>query len=1171
MIIFKKYYFNIFIALTALINTSFSQDITTISPKDSIVINDTVITFKWNKYNSTASYSLIISDKQDFSDSIVFPNIYSDSKTISGLFFNTHYFWKVKVDNTNKYSGTYCFNTFKPNVNNGLVLWLDANDSILVDTDNTILNWFDKSENNKNTSQTDASKRPVYLENCLYDYPCVSFDGVDDYLILDTIVKNGSWRINIVFKTSLLNKTLYYIISLNSGSNNRAAIATGGTYVNNKFSFYDGSSMNSGAVLTENSINLGSVSSINNTTSIFLNNNISNFSQNTLPINQLNIGRRADDYWYFNGQLSEIMIYNSIGNDSIEFLTKKYLQNKYTPPVNLGKDINITYGFSDTTISAYKPWFTSYNWNTNSTDSAITVSKAGTYSVTVTDIFGYQSSDSVKVTYPVPNQIADTTICLFDTIIWNTNLKGKYYYYWGGSTSSPTGSTDSPTNANAQNPVNELAEPDTTTSYLNISKEGKYWLTIKDTMGNSWLSDTITVKVDSFPQIVSLGNDTTLCKGNNLYLQSGSNEAVSYLWSTGSTNSYITLQEAGEYSVTTTNTLGCVGADTVNIDINGIAPVPDFSFTNQCFGDTVVFTDASTSPDGSIFTGWQWNFGDGNGSNNQNSNHQFADTGIYTVILTVNTQNNCSNSIRKTVDIYSNPVAEFLPDITCSNSPTTLHDISTSIDGNITNRHWIFPDGTTDTVQNPEYTFTLAGKIPVQLIVETNLTCSDTLTKVIDIKQGAVADFSYSAACNQKPVYFIDKSESFLGSELSYKWTFEQGSISTQNNPQYTFPDTGIYTVTLEVNQQINNCNSIVYKTIKVNQNPVAAFSKGTICEKNGTTLTDISTSPQGTITEQVWQIDSIGTLSGNIVTVQFDTSGNYKTILTVKDNNGCIATITDTLTVNPLPLPHFLTNVQKGAVPLSVEFTNQTTGAEEYLWTFGDGYTSTEFSPEHTFTDSGNYNVKMLAISNMGCVDSSFSIIKAIMLHIDIAVEKAFAEKDNGYLKVSAIIQNLGTLDLDNVELFYKANYGQTIKEILPFTLESGQTVNYEFTTQTQIKSDIELTHVCIWALPSNQTDENPDNNEKCIAFENAFKAMQPYPNPAKDKLVIEYIIPYEANVKILLFNQFGKLTNILYDKKSAAGINRLVFDVRTLSRGTYIYRIEFEDNIKSYQIMIK
>jgi len=1111
------------------------QNLTLVYPNNNYISQYKTIIFKWNKINNTQNYNILISNKNDFSNIIYQNTVSNNSDTVS---LNSYglYYWKIKSLNSN-WSKTRSFYIFIPTVIENIKLWVSADSGISLEN-NLVTSIKDLSNNNNNPTQNISSKKPLYIDNygaVFNNKPIIYFDGSDDYLEFSTIndirtlffLGNEDSNATDKLRPLLGHSTLYDFHRGNNkiifGGNTSEFIKNGKTYINGHI------------IDIFNTLMPTKLSIINiNTTDNISANNISN--------DRINYGR------LWQGNIAEIIIYSQILNDSLRSLVEQYLRCKYNPPVNLGYDINITYGFSDTTISAYKPWFTSYNWNNGSTDSAITVSKSGQYTVTVTDIFGFISKDSVIVSYPeinYPCVNGDTIICLGDTLWWDTKLSTGYTHEWY--------------------PVQ------VSTTIYPITKAGKYSVKVSDSKGYYRLSDTITIKIDSFPQIVSLGNDTTLCKGNNLYLQSGSNAAVSYLWNTGSTDSYITLQEPDEYSVTTTNIIGCIAKDTVNIDINGIAPVPDFTFSNQCFGDTVLFTDASTSPDGSIFTGWQWNFGDGNGSNNQNSNHQFADTGIYTVILTVNTQNNCSNSIRKTVDIYSNPVAGFLPDITCSNSPTILHDISTSIDGNITNRQWIFPDGTTDTVQNPEYTFTLAGKIPVQLIVETNLTCSDTLTKVIDIKQGAVADFSYSAACNQKPVYFTDKSESFLGSELNYKWTFEPGSISTQNNPQYTFPDTGIYTVTLEVNQQINNCNSIVYKTIKVNQNPVAAFSKGTICEKNGTTLIDISTSPQGTITEPVWQIDSIGTLAGNIVTVQFDTSGNYKTILTVKDNNGCIATITDTLTVNPLPLPHFLTNVQKGAVPLSVEFTNQTTGAEEYLWTFGDGYTSTEFSPEHTFTDSGNYNVKMLAISNMGCVDSSFSIIKAIMPHIDIAIDKAFAEKDNGYLKISANIQNLGTLNLDNVELFYKTNYGQTIKEILPFTLESGQTVNYEFTTQTQIKSDIELTHVCIWALPSNQTDETPDNNEKCIAFENAFKAMQPYPNPAKDKLVIEYIIPYKANVRILLFNQFGQLTNILYDKKSAAGINRLVFDVRTLSRGTYIYRIEFEDNVKSYQIMIK
>jgi PKD repeat protein len=540
-------------------------------------------------------------------------------------------------------------------------------------------------------------------------------------------------------------------------------------------------------------------------------------------------------------------------------------------------------------------------------------------------------------------------------------------------------------------------------------------------------------------------------------------------------------------------------------------------------------------------------------------------------VLLIESENNCSNQVRKVVKIYSLPIASFSPNTACSQSVTTLTETSTSWDGTVNSWLWLLPDSSQQSTKQVEFVFTSSGANPVQLIVETDLGCKDTLVKTIDVKEGPAVDFSFSAPCNGYPVYFTDESESFLNSKLQYLWTFGEEVQSIRNNPVFTFSDTGTYTVLLEVKQQINNCNNSVSKTIRVNENPSAAFNQDVFCEKTPGQLIDMSTSPNSTITNHRWEIETLGTFLKPNIELLFDSIGFYKASLFVNDANNCFDSISSQLEVYALPDAHFLTDVQKGPVPLLVEFYNQTIGASIYTWNFGDGGSSEDLSPTHTYTDSGTFEIKLLATTEMGCSVYTFGSVKAIVPRVDIAVLELNATIENEFLNVSTVIQNRGTLDLENVELFYKANYGQPFKEVLSTTLASGQTLSHNFVTQMQLNPAIELTHVCVTALPDVETDNVPENNEKCLTFENAFKAMHPYPNPVKEELIIEYIIPFDANVKIELFNQYGKVTNKLYNGTSKAGFNRHKFDAKTLSRGSYIYRIEYEGILKSYQIVIQ
>jgi hypothetical protein len=138
---------------------------------------------------------------------------------------------------------------------------------------------------------------------------------------------------------------------------------------------------------------------------------------------------------FLNGDVAEIIYFDTVLNNNERIQIENYIHDKYFPPLNLGYDIRIPYGFCDTTIStAYKPWFTSYLWSTGETDSIITVNKTGIYSCTVTDIFGYTSTDNIRVYYPQVNDFADTTVCFGESVIWDTEIAGNYNYAWYGST-----------------------------------------------------------------------------------------------------------------------------------------------------------------------------------------------------------------------------------------------------------------------------------------------------------------------------------------------------------------------------------------------------------------------------------------------------------------------------------------------------------------------------------------------------------------------------------------------------------------------------------------------------------------------------------------------------------------------------------------------------------------
>ncbi|MGE4288385.1 MAG: PKD domain-containing protein [Salinivirgaceae bacterium] len=1114
-----------------------------LSPENQAASDASSIDFSWQKADFAIYYRLILSADSLFSQILLdSTEIDTNHITVSLTFPDTLY-WKVQAFNLCgdiTESAVNVLYYFSPAQTNYGLLWFNAKQqSLLLNEENRVSSWNNSIDTTIKASQSTLNLQPLFVDSIaeLNNHPAIYFET--DKLDLGNLFDIDTLR----FVTTLLKAypTGNYEFFLSKGYSGDGYFTIGKNNADDRIYYWidKKSGLSSVNIDTSWVILTTELDRLNKKINLYKNGVLAQSISTTEDLLGTNsyswtIGGDPSGTGYsFKGYFTDIlyMDYSATGNDRIN--TELYLKNKYAPPVKLPESIIFDYGFPDTTLNAYKPWFTSYRWSNGSTDSALTVSQSGTYSVTVTDIFGFTSSDSITLTYPQPKQIASAELCRFDTLLWNPQLVGNYSYEWSNGSSTPT---------------------------LNISEPGDYWLIIRDSLSYAWYSDTSSITVDEFPQTLSLGADTTLCLGNRLYVQVGQEAVQSYLWSDGSTLDYLEPETSGSYAVTATNALGCVGIDTLNLSIQGIAPLPDFSVTQLCHKDSARFADLSLSPDGSDIVTWVWDFGEGSQGEGQFPKHRYEYAGEYTVSLTVRNELNCSNSLEKTVEIHALPQAAFSPLTACSNTPVSFSDNSLSASGEVNQWQWTFPDGSTQITTHPEFSFAASGAYPVQLVVRSDLGCYDTLVQNIDIKLGPLSDFTFGPVCEGLPVAFSDQSISFLNLPLEYHWDFGDGSESNLSSPEKAYATTGSYEVSLQTTQTSNRCSSTVSKTIVVNANPIARFNLPITCVNTPVELIDQSESSSGTISEWVWNVDSLGTIRSQNPSVSFAYPGTYQINLSVSDGLGCSDSVEASLTVHPLPTALFESSVIKGPVPLLVSFTNRSLGAVGYLWDFGDGAGSTETHPQHTFVDSGSYTVQLRAISAEGCPAYSFENLRGIVPRVDLRVLELSTETTSGYLKVRALLQNQGTLDLEQITLQVQTPGSKPLREELKSTLYSGQTYLHEFATQLPLDANHPLSHVCVNAFDAVYPDEFPDNNEICRALEDAFKMLPSYPNPANDYLVVEYLIPDEARITISLFDGNGKIKAVLYDQPSGSGFNRHRFNIAGLGSGVYFYKISYK-----------
>lgn len=424
---------------------------------------------------------------------------------------------------------------------------------------------------------------------------------------------------------------------------------------------------------------------------------------------------------------------------------------------------------------------------------------------------------------------------------------------------------------------------------------------------------------------------------------------------------------SGTFNVTLTASNGSLSnTKTISITVIGKeVPVPLFSYTVN--GYEVLFQDESIGA-----TNWEWDFGDGSpNSFVQNPVHTYANNGYYQVTLQVS--NECgTNSTWETIEILVPPSADFDSNITNGCNPLTVNFLNQSKDAE--SFFWSFPGGTpsTSTDENPVVVYNDAGAYDVTLEVSNFAgTHSKTVNNFIVVDQSPIAGFSYSTSGNT--ITFIDNSS--YGT--SYSWDFGDGETSIDQNPIHIYKDNGVYTVIQSVT---NGCSTKTQtSTITIAIAPIPSFTSdysGPICVEETVQFTSTSTyGPTSFVWEFEGGIPSTSTDENPIV--QYNNSGSFKVTLSVTNDYGTNQIeFNNYIVVEPKPVVAFT----ERADGLKVDFTQNIIGATNHSWDFGDGSTSTDTNPSHTYAGEGTYTVMLSAENDCGVTEFT-KIINVVLL----------------------------------------------------------------------------------------------------------------------------------------------------------------------------------------------
>lgn len=252
--------------------------------------------------------------------------------------------------------------------------------------------------------------------------------------------------------------------------------------------------------------------------------------------------------------------------------------------------------------------------------------------------------------------------------------------------------------------------------------------------------------------------------------------------------------------------------------------------------------------------------------------------------------------------------------------------------------------------------------------------------------------------CLGTPVTFTNTSQSFAPVN-SFYWDFGDNTSSTAANPPpHNYAAPGIYNIKLAITGLDGCFSDTLRRTITVGDFPIAAFDIYDTCAGTAPRLTEQSTVTIGAVNQWNWVLDGAPYSTSQFPSITGLTAGPHQLELTVTSSIGCASVLPDIEQFIIHPRPVVQGNVDDGCVNEVIAFTGQqidnATTITQWNWQFGDNQTSSLQNPQHTYSNPGNYNVQLEAISNLGCTSG----IVAVPLFINQAV--AFAGNDTMVIK---------------------------------------------------------------------------------------------------------------------------------------------------------------------------
>jgi len=725
-------------------------------------------------------------------------------------------------------------------------------------------------------------------------------------------------------------------------------------------------------------------------------------------------------------------------------------------------------------------------------------------------------------------------------------------------------------------------------------------------------SNSHTVNVLPLPNVSALL--ANVCEGAIVQPTNTSSGALSFQWRLDNGMSYlghspqIVLPNPGTRTVTIIGTSGAGCMDSTSITFS-VYPKPLVAFSGldtTCVNSSVLHQNTSTLTGSSLLTAW-FHFGDGTSTTNWPAIHAYSTAGIYFRKCIIQTIQGCKDSASRPIVVKGLTVPQISINGQCTGSPIQF----TQSTSNFSSLTWQFGDGNYSTVATPIHQYSVSGQytVGVQLSDPHCTVSSFTTLQVHALPSVTVTPVK---GCEGDSLKF--KAQVFP-IQASIKWLTGDGWVGNDSVFYHPYSQSGYYPVSYTC-QTVSSCSVSNVLTATVQALPVIDWRAKDFCV-NDSLLLAVS----GELNQVSWQWNNSPAYVANYSWYKSFQTGKQKVQVEVKNKEGCVRKLLDSLLVKPLPdVVLSYSSVCIGDTFKIVNYSDSVSGMKlTYTWLFGDGWYSQVTHPKRvlprgdgtfslvTRSENGCYREHIGAYKvfdtpkasfkiNHVCVGDSIQVINnsngahfidSYTWKLD---DKIYSQQYAPYFfgfdsSIHAVVLKIADINgcVDSTQETWKINLPQVIEFPRDTLVSRGSRVHYQLSKVTQSfwfpsfyfpnASDSQQQ----WIPESSgcYTVEVKDQlgcehaHSFCITVNNDY-SVKPYElvtadgNQLNDYWYIEHIEQYPDN-KVVLLDQWGR------EVYSEEGY-RNTWDGRNykgelLPEGTYYYYLSFKGSSKVYR----